>query len=449
MTPRTRWRLMPRWLPPSVPVLAMALAAFANARAPVQAAGSAAGQGLTKFDRDQGRMILSVVRKDLTSNYYDSGFHGVSLDEVFSKAGAAIARANTHAEIFTAIAATLRTLDDSHTFFVPPGWSATIDFGWAVNMVGDQCYLDGVQPGSDAEAQGMKRGDLVLSIDGVRPTRDNLSDMMYDQRVLMPRASSLLVIKPPAGPEREAIARSKVQPQKRVFTRDDWHFMIAGANRGPHQEDGIKESGDLTIWKLSEFQVYRDEVGRILGRARKHKNLILDLRGNGGGAVESLEFLAGGFIDDKVRIGDVKSRLKVEPIVSRKPPAIFEGKLVVLVDSGSGSAAEIFARQMQLSGRATVLGDRSSGDVMESRFFDGNIGSGPSMLFGSSITIAEIIMSDGKSLENTGVTPDETMLPTGEDLANNRDPVLSRAAELCGVTIDPSAAGALFPFKWK
>jgi C-terminal processing protease CtpA/Prc len=63
--------------------------------------------------------------------------------------------------------------------------------------------------------------------------------------------------------------------------------------------------------------------------------------------------------------------------------------------------------------------------------------------YGASITVADLIMSDGKSLEKTGVIPDLLLLPAAEDLANDRDPVLATSATLAGTAIDSEKASAI------
>jgi C-terminal processing protease CtpA/Prc len=99
---------------------------------------------------------------------------------------------------------------------------------------------------------------------------------------------------------------------------------------------------------------------------------------------------------------------------------------------------------MQLEKRATVIGDVSAGAVMRSRHFSKSVGLDVVTLFGLSVTDADIVMTDGKSLERIGVIPDVLMIPTPLDLKNKRDVVLSSAASRAGITIEPEKAAALF-----
>ena len=119
-----------------------------------------------------------------------------------------------------------------------------------------------------------------------------------------------------------------------------------------------------------------------------------------------------------------------------------------MVDSGSASCSELLARVVQLEHWGTVIGDRSAAAVMEARYYPQSMGAETKIFFGIQVTSANLIMSDGKSLEKIGVTPDELLLPTADDLASGRDPVLTRAVELSGGKLDAGAAGKMFPFEW-
>ena len=106
-------------------------------------------------------------------------------------------------------------------------------------------------------------------------------------------------------------------------------------------------------------------------------------------------------------------------------------------------------RVLQIENRASVLGDQSSGMVMESRHEYFRVGRFDPIIAGVSITEADIHMRDGKSLERLGVTPDKFVLPTPQDLASGRDPALAAAAAALSVQLTPEQAGNLFPTVWR
>jgi carboxyl-terminal processing protease len=201
------------------------------------------------------------------------------------------------------------------------------------------------------------------------------------------------------------------------------------------------------VLKLPEFYFSGTEISDMIGKARKHQSLIVDLRGNPGGSVDTLRFLVGSMFDKEVKIADRVGRKETKPEMA-KPRNPFQGKVVVLIDAESASAAELFARIIQLEKRGIVIGDHSSGSVMEAREFEEKTGTDTSVYYGASITEWNLVMSDGKSLEHVGVTPDEVVLPSALDLANGRDPVLAHAAETLGVKISAEEAGKAFPYEW-
>jgi C-terminal processing protease CtpA/Prc len=156
------------------------------------------------------------------------------------------------------------------------------------------------------------------------------------------------------------------------------------------------------------------------------------------------------FFDHELKIADLKTRKEEKPQLAKKRnDAPFSGKLIVLVESQSASASELFARVIQLEKRGAVLGDNTAGAVMTSKVSDHEIGVGRVLYFATSVTVADMVMSDGKSLEHIGVTPDEVVVPTAADLAASRDPVLARAAKIAGVDLSAEKAGTLFPVEWK
>ncbi len=410
-----------------------------------------AQSGLDSFDRENAKAMLSAAKEDLKKNYYDPALRGIDIDAHFKAAEDKLKAATTRDQLILIVAQSVLSLDDSHTFFIPPSRAALVKYGWEMKIVGDRAFISAVKPGSDAETTGLKVGDEILAVDGFRPSRDNIWKMGYRYYALTPARSIRLMVQSPGQQQsRELNVPSKIT---RTATQTDWGkiFVQYLRERRDVEEDRFVEVGkDLFIWQMTTFSTSETHIDSMMGKASRFKTLILDLRGNHGGYVKALERLGGYFFDRDVKIFDEKFRKETKPSTAKsRGSSMFKGDLIVLVDSESASASELFARLIQIEKRGKVIGDRTSGSVMVSKYFDHQIGVGSVLYFGTRVTVADAIMSDGKSLENVGVVPDVVMVPEGADLAAKLDPVLAHAASLAGVKLDPAKAGALFPKEWR
>lgn len=406
------------------------------------------------FERGRHKDILNIIKSDLKKYYYDQTFRGIDIDERFKTAEERIKKANSIGEMSGIIAQVLADFDDSHLFFIPPGKANKIEFGWQLQMIGDKCFVVWVKPDSDADKKGLKPGDEIFALEGFQPTRDNLWKMNYFYRTLRPRTTIKMDVVKPDGKQVALEINAKVTERKKTRDltnngKDIYDTVREGEDSYvKSRRQRFLESENTLVWKMPAFALSPNEVDELIGKVKKRQSLILDLRGNGGGRVDMLDRLIGHFFADNVTIGDRKERKKTEPEIAEsagKNP--FEGKIVILIDSDSGSASEVFARVMQLEKRAVIIGDRSAGAVMTSIQYQHEVGVDYVAPFAVSVTIADLIMKDGKSLEKIGVTPDEKILPTAQDLANRRDPVLARALKIVGIEKTPEQAGALFPLE--
>lgn len=410
----------------------------------------AQAQKVENKDRDRGQVMLRMIKSELKKNYYDPAFRGMDVDARFKIASDKIKEATSVGQIFGIIAQVLVELDDSHTFFVPPSRATKTNYGWTMQMYGDRCYISKVDKGSDAEAKGVKPGDEVIEAGGYKLDRSNLWKFQYLYNTLRPQPGVRMILRSPNGEPRQLDLMAKQEEGRRMINLTDYNEYMDLVRKAEREAEFGRDrfmsfGNELLIWKMNEFDLEDSQIDDAMSRVKKHKALILDLRGNAGGWVTTITRIIANLFDRDIKIGDMKSRKETKPVIAKtRGEKAYKGKLTILVDSQSASASEVLARTVQLEKRGTIIGDQTAGAVMTSRQYQEEIGIDVVVFFAASITVSDLIMADGNSLEHKGVMPDEIRIPAAEDLAAGRDVVMSYAASREGITLDPIEAGKFF-----
>jgi carboxyl-terminal processing protease len=396
----------------------------------------------SKLNRSRGLNMLDRVKEVVEKDYYDKTFRGIDLDQRFKTAAERIKKLNTNAQIFRVIAQVLLDFNDSHTKFFPPPRAMKVEYGFSLQMIGNECTVVEVRSESDAAVKGVKPGDVVLKINGYVPTRVNLGTIMYLIYQLHPQEQLNLSLRSADGQEREIAVSAKFKTLEQLAKERE--KRKSESKQTPFK---CKElNAESIACKLHTFSVKTDEIDKMMKEVKRYKKLILDLRGNGGGYVKTEMYLTGHFFDRPVKLGDEVQRKDVkERIAKSLKDKLFSGDLIVLIDSHSASAAEVFARVIQIEKRGKIVGDVSAGAVMTSRFYSfansrGTWSFGKWSVFGVNVTVGDLIMSDGNRIEGIGVIPDKPVGPSAEALFQKDDPVLAYAASLYGTKLSAQQA---------
>jgi len=237
-------------------------------------------------------------------------------------------------------------------------------------------------PDSPAERAGLVRGDVLVAIDGA-PVSEALTETDVDVMLRGEVGTPVrLTIKRPSGSSIEAA----VERERIEVPSVTWRMETA--TTGYVHVTGFTERTD-------------DELGRALDALEKAQvaGLVLDLRGNRGGLLDSAVAVATRFLQR----GDVVLRQD-----GRADRRSFRSQgsgdvttpVVVLVDGGTASAAEIVAGALQDHGRAPLMG--------EATFGKGSVQEIHSLSDGSSlhVTTAVWLTPDRHRIDKQGLTPD-------------------------------------------
>lgn len=304
-------------------------------------------------------------------------------------------------------------LRDPYSRFLDPAETAEFNkelsgsfegIGAEIGIKNNQLTVIAPLPASPAEQAGLRASDRILAIDGTDTTLMSLEVAVSRIRGERGTPVALTVI---SDEDRE--------PRDIIIVRDEitvqsisWRML----------DDAI------AYIEINHFNADTDSKFRTLAQdiiLQNPRGLIVDVRNNPGGYLDSVIDIAGAFLDGNRNVVIEASGDQRKEYPASSNTLFSSVPMVVLVNGGSASASEILAGALQDYHRATIIGEQTfgKGSVQDYEQF----GDGSSL----KLTVSKWFTPLGNSIDEQGITPDEVIDLTDDDYNNDRDPQLERA----------------------
>jgi len=317
---------------------------------------------------------------------------------------------------YGAISGMVNSLEDPYTAFLDPEQTKKFEddmkgtfegIGAEIGIKNNQLMIIAPLDDTPAQKAGLLAGDKILKINNEETQGMSLNEAVSKIRGPKGTEVKLLIMRDKFNQPKEfKITRAVIEVKDVVWS--------------------LKEN-DIAYIKIRNFgensaNNFKDLANEIL--SKNPKGIILDLRDNPGGYLDSSVEIASKFIPSGVILYEKFKDGHKKSYNSSGDSILANYKLVVLINQGSASASEIVAGAIRDHHRGTLVGEKTFGK--------GSVQNYEHLKDGSSvrITVAYWLTPSGESINEQGIKPDIEVKMTDEDYNQNRDPQLKKAIEI-------------------
>jgi len=313
---------------------------------------------------------------------------------------------------YGAISGILTGLDDPYSVFMEPGQSKSFledlqgvfeGVGVEVTIKNNQLTVVSVLSDTPSQKAGIKAGDVIIKIDGLETASMSLEEAVKKIRGREGTTVKLTIMRGSDIFDKD-LTRKKIKIDSVKFEIKDNIAIIKVSQFGDDTEDLLNKA-------IADIQT------------KKPKGIILDLRDNPGGYLETSVNVASVFIKEGVIVSEDYKSGKKDEFKSSGDGRLSDFKLVVLVNEGSASASEIVAGAIQDYKKGILIGEKTFGK--------GSVQELESLKQGAylRLTVAKWLTPKGRYINGQGISPDIEVKMDQADIDKGIDPQIEKAIQ--------------------